>query len=177
MTEPWSACPKALGTRLIPVARRLLPIALCFKISGACPRPSGSDVWSIFIDFSSIFGGLGPTFTDCFHDLGKKWKMGFVWHWPHETRVATCKKQSKIDRRTFEKGKCYCFTAQALHVLSFLAPRSFPQPSGSDLGTSGTLREDFFWPPFALCGSAREVVPSTWGGPGCSGGVSDRSRK
>ena len=59
----------------------------------------------------------------------------------------------------------------------FLAPSSFPELSESDLGTSRALQEDSFWPLFALCGSAREVVSSTWDGRGCSGDVSDESRK
>ena len=110
-----------LGTLPVPVARRLLPVALRFWVAVDARGPPGATFGrflSILGRFSEVRALLSVTF---FATFAKNGKVAFVWPWPHETRVGTFKKRPKIDEKAIEKRKGYFFGVKTLPVRVFLA--------------------------------------------------------
>ena len=128
-----------LGTLPVPVARRLLPVALRFWVAVGARGPPGATFGrflSILGRFSEVRALLSVTF---FATFAKNGKVAFVWPWPHETRVGTFKKRPKIGEKAIEKWKGNFFGVKTLQVRVFFAPGSSRGLSGSDLGVPGRL--------------------------------------
>ena len=105
----------------MPVARRLLPVALRFWVAVGARGPPGATFGrflSILGRFSEVRALLSVTF---FATFAKNGKVAFVWPWPHETRVGTFKKRPKTDEKAIEKRKGYFFGVKTLQVCVFLA--------------------------------------------------------
>ena len=143
-----------LGTLPVPVARRLLPVALRFWVAVGARGPPGATFGrflSILGRFSEVRALLSVTF---FATFAKNGKVAFVWPWPHETRVGTFKKRPKIDEKAIEKRKGNFFGVKTLQVRVFFAQGSLPGVAGSDLGTSQGLRGGSFGRPLRSPGAS-----------------------
>ena len=122
-----------------PVARRSSLLG-----RGGRPRPSGSDFWSIFVDFGSIFGGPGPTFGDFFRDFCEKWKSGFRVALATRTKGRHLQKTTKNRRKSDRKTEGLLFWCKNAAGARFFGSGALPEVAGSDLGTPQGLRGGSF---------------------------------
>ena len=166
LADPWgcSTGKLRLGTLPVPVARRLLPVALRFWVAVGARGPPGATFGrflSILGRFSEVRALLSVTF---FATFAKNGKVAFVWPWPHEPRVGTFKKRPKIDEKAIEKRKGYFFGVKTLPVRVFLARGRSRRSLGVILGLPRGFGEALLGALCALRGRPGGG-PVNWGGP------------